>query len=101
MVQRKEVVDVEAPAAANLCGDRHVRERLEARVGRVPRAYLSRELLARRGHFGVVVNHLDGFGYGTELLDHVLPQLGGELGLRNAWRHGVLLGGCLSGMKTP
>ncbi len=84
LVLRLEVVDVEAPTAANLRRDGHVRERLEARGGRMPRAHLRPELQAGLGNLGRVPQHLDGLGHGTELLDHAVAELGGELGLRNA-----------------
>ena len=84
LVLGSEVVDVEAPAAADLRRDGHVRERLEARVSRIPRAHLCAELQRGLGDGGVVPRDLDRFGHGTEVLDHVVAELRGELGLRNA-----------------
>jgi hypothetical protein len=61
-----------------------VRERLEAIVGRIPRAHLCAELESGLGDAGVVPGDLDGLGDRTELLDHALTEFAGELRLRNA-----------------
>lgn len=94
VVHRQEVVHVQAPAASGLGRDGPVRERLQAPVGRVPGGLPGPELLQSYGNRGVVVFHLDGLGHGTELPDHGVPERDGDLCLRDAYRHGVLLG-CL------
>jgi len=90
MTQRLEVADVNAPAAADLRRDCHVREHLQAPVDRIPCADLAAELQVGLGDPGVVPHHLHGLGHGTEPHDHLLAQLTGKLRLRNAYRHGVL-----------
>ncbi len=60
--------------AANLCRDGHVREGLQALVGRVPRCNLGPELERGLGDAGVVSGHLDGLGHATELLDHAFTK---------------------------
>jgi RNA polymerase sigma factor (sigma-70 family) len=59
LVQRGEVADVEAPAAADVGGDRHVGERLEALVHLGPAVHRPAELQRRLHHRRVVPTDLD------------------------------------------
>jgi hypothetical protein len=53
-----------------------MRERLETRVTRVKSSGLRREFLEGLRELGVVPRHFGGFGYGPDLLDETLSELG-------------------------
>ena len=91
----EEVVEVEAPRAADLGGDGHVGERLQVGVELVPLLDLAPEGAHVHEHLAVVPEHLGRLGDGAELLaGHPLQQCAeqpGDLGLRDP--RGALLVG--------
>jgi hypothetical protein len=82
-----EVAEVQAEAAADQAGHRHVGERLQVLITLVPLLCLATKAEGEAQHLPVVPRHLDRLGYVTEhLAGHPLDHRAvdaGQFGLRD------------------